>query len=429
LTAQEQVLWRLARGESRPWPGFTAEQARAVFHKAERYLARCQANHMPHGLVADLWWRDFERGAVDRLEGIGDSAAWTGHYLAALALKYAATKEAGPLEDIQATLDKFEVLITISGRDGYVTRYAGPAGSEPYRGYYSVYGKGEDPARPGLGKRAYRGIEPYTDLVWLGWSSRDTYDGTIFGLATAWKYVDDPAVRDRVAGLAAHIADRLIEDDWGIIDGKGGVTRSTPTFQLAQMRAFLTICPERFGGLQRDYDALFERVAAPGRELRMRSKYDQTYFPANLNYIRYFVLCALEEDAEKLARLRAMVARVYREQCHDHLNAHFAAIYMAATDNADDNDARAALEGMLLLFPDEKWLRSPDRRNDPAVEKHNDAMARYALFPRDRRPHDFLWQRSPCELSPAFDTPIEFPGIDVFLPYWMGRAVGAIPAP
>ena len=103
-----------------------------------------------------------------------------------------------------------------------------------------------DPARPGFGKRAYRGVEPYTDLVWLGWSSRDSYDGTIFGLATTWKYVDAPAVRNRVAGLVARIADRLIQDEWRILDGKGHVTRSTPTFQLAQMRAFLSICPQRF---------------------------------------------------------------------------------------------------------------------------------------------------------------------------------------
>jgi hypothetical protein len=37
---------------------------------------------------------------------------------------------------------------------------------------------------------------------------------------------------------------------------------------------------------------------------------------------------------------------------------------------------------------------------------------------------DFLWQRSPFQLSGGGDGLIESPGIDFLLPYWMARAYG-----
>ena len=65
----------------------------------------------------------------------------------------------------------------------------------------------------------------------------------------------------------------------------------------------------------------------------------------------------------------------------------------------------------------------------PCVNTANDAPA--SLSPQE----EALWRpargesRPWPELTPAFDTPIEYPGIDSFLPYWMGRAIEAIPAP
>jgi hypothetical protein len=82
---------------------------------------------------------------------------------------------------ILAVLKRFDVLIRVTGTDGYIVRYAGPADCPPFREYYRAYGRGEDPKRPGLGTCAYRGKGPYADLVWLGNSSRDAYDGVLFG--------------------------------------------------------------------------------------------------------------------------------------------------------------------------------------------------------------------------------------------------------
>ncbi len=425
--APEDALRAIARGETPAWAGLTPEQAAAIHVKAEAYLKRCREAHLPDGYVADIWWKDFQRSAYYRLEGIGDSACWNGHYLAAMAMKYSVQKDQETLDDILYQLDKFDVLLGITGRDGYVARYAGPADSEPYRLYYSEYGKGEDPARPGLGKRAFLGVPPYEHLVWLGWSSRDTYDGTVLGFAATWQFVDVPEVRARVKGLVARLGDRIIADDWQMLDGKGNATKSTPRFKLAVMRLLLSVCPERFSTIQAEYDQLFEQAVVQHAKTGILDKYDDLYFPNNLNFARVYTLCILETDRTKRSASLDLMRRMYQDTA-DHLNAYFAAMYLSLTGDEDEN-ARAVLDGMLLLFPEEKWYVAPDRRADPSIEKHSEGMARYALLPSERRPWDFLWQRSPCELTSAMNESIEYPGIDMFLPYWMARAAGLFPAP
>jgi hypothetical protein len=60
---------------------------------------------------------------------------------------------------------------------------------------------------------------------------------------------------------------------------------------------------------------------------------------------------------------------------------------------------------------------------------YNEDLTKYALLSRERVPNDFYWQRTPCLSHGSFDLPYEFPGIDVFLPYWMSRVAGVIPPP
>jgi hypothetical protein len=426
LPEQEQALRQIARGQTVEWPEITREQAEALHVKAEKYLDYYKRYHLPHGLNADVWWTDYDRSKVYRLEGLGDSAAWTGHYLAALALRYNVTKDPGTRKDILAVLDKFDLLTVVSGREGYIARYAGPATDAGYQGYYSVYGRGEDPDRPGLGKRAYRGVEPYTDLVWLGYSSRDTYDGVNFGLATTLAYVDDPEIRDRIKGIVERVADRLIADGWSIPDGKGHTTRATPWYKTAWMRTILTVNPEKYAQLKEDYD---KSCKALSKSRRVSNKWYKEYFANNLRFIRTFALCALEDDPTRKQMLADTLAWMYGA-VSDHLNAQFAAIYLGGTGDRDNFGARAVLQGMLVDYPDPpKFFRAVDHRADPGIEARDDAYTRYALLAREQIPDDFIWQRSPCLRHGKQDLPYELPGIDVFLPYWMGRVAGVIPPP
>ena len=88
--------------------------------------------------------------------------------------------------------------------------------------------------------------------------------------------------------------------------------------------------------------------------------------------------------------------------------------------------------------PEIKWDAHIDLRNDTLLEPHyasvpctaKTCMAEYA-YPASLRPrNDYLWQRSPVALIGGNAvTAHEYAAIDVMLPYWMGRAAGAIPGP
>lgn len=425
--SQEEALRALARDESFSWPGMTSGQAKALFKKAEAYLDAYHRYHLPYGLNADVWWHDDDRSSVYRLEGLGDSATWSGHYLAALALRHHIAPDPGLRKRILDVLEKFDLLIEVSGQRGYIARFAAPATDAGYQGYYRVYGRGEDPERPGLGLKAYRGVTPYEDLVWLGYSSRDIYDGVNYGLAAAFHFSDDDEIRERIRNIVAMAASRLIEDQWDILDGKGNRTRGNDFFKMAWMRLILAVCPDRFSHLEEEYQRLCDRLTARGPRV-YDIRYGE-YFANNLNFIRMFTLCLLETDPERKKALQDVLRQMH-ETAAPHLNAHFAAIYVIATGDKENPKARAALQGLLIDFPEPpKFGREVDLRNRSDIEQFNDGYTRYAQLPRERVPTDFMWQRSPCVSHGSWDLPFEFPGLDLFLPYWMGRAASIIPAP
>ena len=424
---QEDALRALARAGEFSWPEITPAQLEALHAKAQAYLDIYERYHLPHGLNADVWWHDYDRAAIYRIEGVGDSAAWTGHYLAALALRYHLEPDAKLLERINAVLDKYDMLSVVSGREGYLARYAGPASHAGYRAYYEVYGRGEDPERPGLGKKAYKGVSPYEDLVWLGHSSRDAYDGVNFGLATTLAYVDDAAVRARIARLVERVADRLIADDWRIVDGKGNVTSGNPWFTMSWMRTVLTVNPKKYANFESEYSGHCRKLHE-----RRRLVYDirfKEYFANNLRFIRLFSTWVLEKDPGRRRLLREVAGRMQADSA-THLNAHFASVCALITGDKDNRAVRAAIQGLLIDFPEPpKFGHAVDLRDREDFDFVSGDCTRYAQLPRDRVPTDFMWQRSPCVTHGCWDLSYELPGIDAFLPYWMGRVAGIIPAP
>ncbi len=424
---QESALLALARGKPVHWVELNPEQGGQLLAKVEDCLSNFQKYHLPHGLCVDIWWKDRTRSDPSRYEGMGDSACSSGHYLAALALRYHVTMNAKTRTDILAVLDAFDVLTRVTGIEGYVARYAGPADSAPYREYYRQFGRGEDPDRPGLGRSAYRGAPPYEALVWLGDSSRDTYDGILLGLASVWVYVPQPEIRERVGEIAERIINRLIADDWQIADpAHRHSTGATPLFKAAWLRFALSVNRNKYATLESQYRSLLEWLTLV--PLTVCSKWDQEYFANNLAFIRLFVLNILEEDNVRRQFLRRVLINTF-EKVRDHLNAHFAAICLLAGD-PHDASARAMVQGMLYDFPIAPvWARAVEHRAPTNIPAHGADHVEFALLTHDRVPSDFLWQRSPCLRHGSWDLPVEYPGLDLLLPYWMARVAGAIPGP
>ena len=425
LTGEQNIALRaIARGESPEWPGLDSDQRALVRQKSGSYLDRYQSAHQPHGYTAEVLWIDRGRSGVERYEGLGDGVTWTGHYLAALSLRQSVEPSNETLAEILDVLDRLDALTTMTGRRGYVPRYAGPADDPAYAAYYSRYGLGPSLFRRGLGTLAYRGIAPYGDLVWLGNSSRDTYDGIHFGLAAAWAYVDDGEVRAKVESLVIRIGRRLEADRFFICDGRGHLAWPSLRWQCAWLRLMLSAAPQEFSRLRPRYAFASGLLRRSG--LALRPAWSADYYPNNLNMIRMFTLCVLEDDPDISTEYGAMVREAYRDEAATHLNAHFAAIYLLVTGD-DDPIATATIEGCLLDFPDEKWADPVDSRMLPGVEMRDDRFARHAFLPSERPHNDFLWQRAPALAMRTLDEPREYPGIDMFLPYWMARAAGILP--
>src|SRR5262249_10910624 len=91
-TQQSDILSAIAqRKPIDQWPELSLRQRRQLHDKAEAYFIDYQKFHQPNGLTADILFSGYDRNEVAKLEGIGDSATWTGHYLAALAFRLAVT--------------------------------------------------------------------------------------------------------------------------------------------------------------------------------------------------------------------------------------------------------------------------------------------------------------------------------------------------
>lgn len=427
LPEQEGALRSIARHTHHvAWPELTSAQAADLFAMAEDYLEDCRVHHMPDGMILSTEWTDRDRTAVLHYHDTGDSAIWTGVYLAMTAFRDAVLRTDESRATLWAALDTADRLTWISGRPGYVPRYAGrfdPA----LLPLLTRVDLGQSP-REVSGSPVFEGAPPYEHLVWRGSSSRDTYDGIRFGLAAAWALTSDPAVKARAGALVERIVDRLIADKWVIIDGRGDRTRTSPGWRAAWIGVARAVNPERYAHLSGRYDRdmiLFRLVG-----MGLRPKHSAKYYPNNLRFLRLAALAMVETDASHRTRVVKRVRRNYTHGGWDHLNAFFAAVYVTATGDTGHTAARATLQGMLADYPPPpRWSTHYPEGSRPGYEGRRAGHARHALLTHEQVVRDFLWQRSPTILYGGRDLVMTYPGLDLTLPYWMGRYAGAIPAP
>src|SRR3954463_2736250 len=74
-----------------------------------------QQYHLPSGIVADTLMSDPTSKEVIGYDDVGDSALWTGYYLASEAYRYSVTKDPEALEFAKRTLAGIRKLVDASG--------------------------------------------------------------------------------------------------------------------------------------------------------------------------------------------------------------------------------------------------------------------------------------------------------------------------
>lgn len=389
---------------------------------AQRIQAGITARHLPYGTILDPIFSTPDGDEIQNYTRCGDSALWTGHYLAAQAFRYgaavngAAVNGAGStaeaLAEVNQALDGVETLVRITG-NGLLARCAFPADS-PYAGMMA-----EEEKQHGLIAGTVRG-EPW---LWIGNTSRDQYLGVFFGLNVAWSLVPDAAVQRRVAALSTAMLDNLTSHAWTVVmpDGSPSTTFiHRPDQQLALLKLGRRANAGRFENVYKALanSASFAVIVPISTEVR--DPYD-SYFKFNLDYIGFWSLLTSGDNA----LIRANYKRAYdvlRRTTDDHGNAHFNLMDRAINGPNAGRDA----ETRRLL---DEWLARPRRDFITDMRGLVAQCGDRACTPLPvaaRAYTDFLWQRSPFQLTGGGGWPVESSGIDYLLPYWMGRYYGVL---
>jgi hypothetical protein len=376
-----------------------------------------QRLHMPYGTILDPIFASSDPGSPTFTEVVsytraGDSAIWTGHYLAAEAFRYSVTQSPDALENAWRALRGIRSLLDITGTD-VLARCLVPVDSPYAAAILQEEG----------GHGIYEGSLQDIAYFWIGNTSRDQYSGVMFGLSVAYDLIDLPEVRTFIRSDVTRILEYLLRERWNVRMPDGRVSTTfflRPDQQLSFLQIGRRIDPQRFGVVYAIYRSMYAGLVI------LPIAYDNvddhgSYFKFNLNYINLFSLIRLEEASSPFRRSYLNAYEALRHRTRDHGNAHFNMVdrVLMPADGARDG------ETVLLL---DAWLQRPRRDNAVDVRgTYLECDTNRACSPvpvHERVNTDFLWQRSPFQLSDGGDGLKETAAIDYILPYWMARLYG-----
>jgi hypothetical protein len=376
--------------------------------------ANIQRLHTPYGNLLDPVFASPESNEVVSYTRCGDSAIWTGHYLAAEAFRYATTRSGDALANARRAVRGLRALVEVTGTN-LLSRCAIPADS-PHAAAITA-----EESHNGVHQGTLDG-KPY---LWIGNTSRDQYSGAFFGLAVAYELVDNPELRSDSAALVTRLLDFLITNNWQVTMPDGSMSTvfwGRNDQQLAFLAIGAQLNADRFRSKYR-WARLFGagEVVVPVWVETFDDNH--SYFKFNLDTINLYGLIRLEHSDYYLWWYR-QAYEALRGTTRMHQNAHFNMIDRALNgpDDARDAETRALLEA---------WLQRP--RRDAAVDWRGvlascgDPDRACAPIPvQDRVRTDFLWQRSPFLMHGGDVGKIETAGVDYILPYWMARYYGVV---
>ncbi len=374
--------------------------------------ATIQARHLPFGTILDPIFAAADSDQIVDYTRCGDSAIWTGHYLAAEAFRYKVTGAADALANAQGAIAGLQVLTDVTGTN-LLARCAVPMNSD----YLASIVQQEAANGSYLGSSA-----DGTAYTWIGNTSRDQYIGAFFGLCVAYDMIADAPTRAQVAALITRLLDNLVGHAWTVVMPDFSVS-TTFVARPDQQLTLLQIGRH----VNSKYNAAYSGLAvlAPSVIAPIGIDCDDThgsYFKFNLDYINLYHLIGLESSSlRKFFYTQAY--DILRNTTGTHLNAQFDAIdrSIRGPNTGRDYDTRTFLD---------QWLTRP--RRDPYVDltgvyKSCGSSGTEACNPIPvpaRVPTDFLWQRDPFQLAGGGSGTIEGAGIDYILPYWMARYYG-----
>src|ERR1041384_964994 len=150
-----------------------------------------QTRHLPYSTILDPVFESATSNQIVNYTRCGDSAIWTGHYLAAEAFRYAVTHSSEALDNARRAFTGIESLANATGNN-VLARCVVPDNSPYAQGIQSEEaGNGIYRSAPGN--------------FWVGNTSRDQYSGVLFGLGVAYDLIDDRQFQSSIAALVSRL--------------------------------------------------------------------------------------------------------------------------------------------------------------------------------------------------------------------------------
>jgi hypothetical protein len=371
--------------------------------------ATIQLRHVPFGGILDPIFASSTSENITGYTRCGDSAIWTGHYLAAESYRYGVTSDPAALANAQGALAYLTTLVDVTGTD-VLARCIVPINSNYAAGITS--------------QESANGIHSSGANYWISNTSRDQYLGVFFGLSVAYDLLGTPT-QPAIQALATRMLNFLIANSWTVVMPDGAVSTTfviRPDEQLGILQVGRQVNSAQFASTYKSlatFGSLLVSVpvAVDAEDVR------DSYFKFNLDAINLFSLIRLETDSTLLGRYQAAY-QIFHNAIATHMNAHFNMIDRALNGADSTRDGQTAA----YLF---QWLQRP-RRDFPV-----DLAGQYPSCVNSgescdplpipvRVPDEFVWQISPFQLEYDGSGVIEGGGIDYLLPYWMARYYGVV---
>jgi hypothetical protein len=154
--------------------------------------------------------------------------------------------------------------------------------------------------------------------------------------------------------------------------------------------------------------------------------------PAFFRLVNILSLNRNETNQSRRIAFQDRIAKMW-QRTSSGLNPWPAVAFLSAFERIPvDSTARAVIQGVLHEYPDPpRWSASRDLGGDLQVERieaDGRSHARYSQ-PLGKRPvFPFQWAESGTWLEGGKDEPVMHPGVDLLLPYWIGRDVAVTPS-
>lgn len=368
--------------------------------------ANIRARHMPYGTILDPIFAAPGSQHIVSYTRCGDSAIWTGHYLAAEAFRYKVTGSPDALANVKAAVAGIKSLADVTGIN-LLARCLIPMSSP------NAQNITQEEQSNGIYRNDSAGY------YWVGNTSRDQYSGVFFGLGVAFEMVGDASVRSSISDLTTRLLDRLRSKNW-IVLMPDGTASTTFIGRADQQLSFLEVGHEVNSS---HYSLTLDKILLSGEvpvPIALDVTSNDSYFKFNLDAINLYNLVRLDSSAFNSIYTEAYGVLWHHTRAQQ--NAFFNMIDRAL--EGPDADRDAATLAML-----DQWLQRP--RRDVTVDLRGklpscnspDEACDPIPIPL-RVPATFLWEQSPFQLHGGGSGIIENAGIDYILPYWMARFYG-----